>query len=313
MNPPGISIIIAATSGPDRLAVCLDSLAHQDTRHPLELVLADDGVTSETLSIARAFGCRILSQPGKGSAAARNLAASASVGEILVFISTELEPEEDFLDGLARPLTDTGVQACTGEACLFQRSSRRRAGRRRATSQPASLLAIAVKKDAFWEAGGFDETIADEQTQFLDLYHRLGRRGIQIASNPDARAWLNKNQDSASAAASRFTAARWAGRTVRSTSLSDIRQALSAALLAWDCPGIVEAYWEGPAALLSWPAQTLLFTAAYWTGLLNGIFFHDRTRVENGQKLDTVPRLKLVVVDGTLTAEKSVLHRRKAA
>lgn len=309
-----LSIIIATQNSQDRLAVCLDSLTHQDTRHSFEIVIGDDGSSDDTLAIGRAFGCRILSQPGRGTAAARNLAASASVGDILVFVSTDVELEEDFLAGLMRPLADAGVQGCTGEIVLIGKPARRASRRRDSSVKSGSLRVLAVRKEAFWNVGGFNETIPDEDTQMLDLYHRLKQSGIRIASSMDARGWSRANRDITSAATSQFRAACWAGNAIRQTGWTHQKPVIATAGIAWSVPGLLQSTREGIVSLICWPAETLLLTTAYCAGLLLGLLEYQKPRNarEKNSRLSP-PRLKLVVIEGTLTAERTTLHTRKAA
>jgi glycosyltransferase involved in cell wall biosynthesis len=86
-----ITVILAVYNGAGELGEQLESLANQNYDQPWELIVADNGSTDGSAGVAAAWsdripGLRVLDASSvKGSAAARNLAASQARGTKLAF------------------------------------------------------------------------------------------------------------------------------------------------------------------------------------------------------------------------------------
>ena len=90
MNQPLISCIVPVFNGERFLAEALNSIMAQ-TYKPLEVIVADDGSSDETASVARGYGAQVryLWQPNQGPAAARNLGLSRAQGDFLAFLDAD--------------------------------------------------------------------------------------------------------------------------------------------------------------------------------------------------------------------------------
>lgn len=85
-----VSIIIPVYNGEAFIGKTLESVFSQDYG-PMEILVADDGSTDNTLKVAKSFSERVsvLQQPNKGNfgaAAARNLAITHSQGKLIAFL-----------------------------------------------------------------------------------------------------------------------------------------------------------------------------------------------------------------------------------
>lgn len=80
-----ISVVIPTRNEERYLADCLESLKGQDYGGEYEVIVADNGSTDGTINIARGYGHKIVSCPGKGNVFyARQVGAAAARGEIIV-------------------------------------------------------------------------------------------------------------------------------------------------------------------------------------------------------------------------------------
>ena len=90
MNDFRVSCIVPTYNGELFLAEALDSILAQ-TRPPFEILVADDGSTDETLTVAARYAdrVRVVRQPNAGPAAARNLGVRESRGGFLAFLDQD--------------------------------------------------------------------------------------------------------------------------------------------------------------------------------------------------------------------------------
>lgn len=111
-----ISIVIPVKDGGDALGRCLEALSRQqlDRDEPVELVVVDSGSSDGSVRLALDHGARVQEIPPQEftHGASRNLGASLSSGELLVFISQDATPvDERWLQTLTRPLREDALLA----------------------------------------------------------------------------------------------------------------------------------------------------------------------------------------------------------
>ena len=88
---PLVSIIVPCFNAERFLAATLDSAFAQTWPHT-EVILVDDGSTDGSLALARTYesrGLRILIQPNRGAAAARNTGLRAARGEFIQYLDSD--------------------------------------------------------------------------------------------------------------------------------------------------------------------------------------------------------------------------------
>jgi len=79
-----ISVVVPAYNEEQCLGRCLTALARQThPPHLLEVIVVDNGSTDGTAKIARRFGARVIAEPRKGVARARQTGFEAARGEII--------------------------------------------------------------------------------------------------------------------------------------------------------------------------------------------------------------------------------------
>ncbi|HXX91236.1 MAG TPA: glycosyltransferase [Acidimicrobiales bacterium] len=103
MRPPLVSAIVPAYNEEAVIADCLDSLLAQSLDE-LEIIVADDGSTDATASVAASRGVRVLHLPHGGPARAKNAAAAAATGAVLAFIDADLSLDPKCLERLCAPV-----------------------------------------------------------------------------------------------------------------------------------------------------------------------------------------------------------------
>ncbi len=105
---PLISVVVPCFNAQDTLIRTLASVAFQ-TYQNIEVLIVDDGSSDGSLEIARRFAecdarMRVLSQPNRGVAAARNLGISAAKGEFVALIDADDLWRPEKLELQLRPL-----------------------------------------------------------------------------------------------------------------------------------------------------------------------------------------------------------------
>ncbi|WP_420233277.1 glycosyltransferase family 2 protein [Pseudomonas sp. ABY48] len=120
--PMDISIVIAAHNEARHIEEKLRCLLAQDYRaHSLQIILASDGSTDDTVACARKVidpRISVLDLPRQGKAAALNTGVAHSSGEILVFTDADNQWAGDTLGHLLAPLSDPEVGACAGHMVI---------------------------------------------------------------------------------------------------------------------------------------------------------------------------------------------------
>lgn len=111
-----VSIIISTCDRPVDLGNCLRHLQAQQTRRPVEIIVADNrpasGVTPPV--VAQFSGVKLIQEARPGTSYGRNVAIAASSGEIVVNIDDDVVVPADWLEKLIAPLARPEVMVVTG-------------------------------------------------------------------------------------------------------------------------------------------------------------------------------------------------------
>jgi glycosyltransferase involved in cell wall biosynthesis len=109
----GISVVVPTRDRPDSLRRCLAALSAQDAKS-LDVVVVDDGSRNRAAleaALGEAPEARCLHTPARGPAAARNLGAVATEGEVICFTDDDCEPEPAWAARLGAAARESGVAA----------------------------------------------------------------------------------------------------------------------------------------------------------------------------------------------------------
>lgn len=115
-TPVSVSAIIPVLNGAGTLRPLLRALVREKNR-PLEIVAVDSGSRDGSADLLRDAGAKVLDLGGKvfGHGTARNRAASASTGRVLLFLTQDVEPTGDgWLEPLLKALEEPGVAGAFG-------------------------------------------------------------------------------------------------------------------------------------------------------------------------------------------------------
>jgi GT2 family glycosyltransferase len=198
-----VSVVVPTHGRPEALARCLEALAAQD--HPddrMEVIVVDDAGSPPATAVVGRFAdrlpVRLLTQPHRGPARARNRGAAASIGEILAFTDDDCRPEASWLTELtaaARRHPRAMIGGHTRNALTGNRYSGASQlivdivyEHYNATPENARFFAsnnLAVGRAAFAEVGGFDEgftVLACEDRELCDRWIHSGRPLVYIPS-----------------------------------------------------------------------------------------------------------------------------------
>ena len=183
-----VSIIIPAHNAAATLAECLGACLKQNYS-PTEVIVVDDGSTDDTPRIAQQFPVEFVRQEQRGPAAARNRGAHVAKGELLIFTDSDCVPEPDWVQRLV-DCFDEGVAAVGGtygianNGSLLARMVHEEIVMRHARyGKDVDFLGsfnVAVRREAFERAGGFDESFRAASGEDNDLSYRLRNTGGRL-------------------------------------------------------------------------------------------------------------------------------------
>jgi glycosyltransferase involved in cell wall biosynthesis len=189
---PLVSFIIPVRNDALRLEQCLQSIkAGRYDPARLELVVADNGSTDDSVVRARAQGARVLELPGLRLGELRNRAVAVARGEILAFVDADHEIGAEWIPAAVGVLGDPDV-AAVGAACSppspatpIQRlyDSLRLHAQRQQEVEWLGSGNMAVRRSAFDAVGGFDASL--DTCEDVDLCRKLRASGHRLLA--DAR------------------------------------------------------------------------------------------------------------------------------
>lgn len=192
-----ISVIIPAYNAQKILPRCLQALRNQ-TLPPDEIIVADDGSTDNTASVATKAGAdKVLRLPHRGPAAARNAGVEAAKGDIVLFTDADCEPAPDWVEKLAAAFQDPEVVGAKGTYRTRQRELVARFVQieyedkydRMARQEHIDFIdtySAAYRRDVFLQNGGFDPIFITSSVEDQEFSFRLARKGYKLVFVPEA-------------------------------------------------------------------------------------------------------------------------------
>jgi hypothetical protein len=186
---PDVSVIVPARNAAATLHHCLASIRLAATGLNVEIIVADNGSTDASASVARSFDARVISLPDVRVSEVRSKAAEHAAGPILAFIDADHEiVPRWFHAAIATLATDRAGAVGTPYRSpspatwvqQFYDALRPRHQGVRETSWLASGN-LAVRKRVFDEVGGFDPSL--ETCEDIDLCRRIRGHGYRVLSD----------------------------------------------------------------------------------------------------------------------------------
>jgi glycosyltransferase involved in cell wall biosynthesis len=193
VDAPTISVIIPVRNGGRMFSRCVAALAGS-TLKPYEFFVVDDGSTDDTRENARQAGATVLQTdaPGRGPAAARNVAAAAATGDVLYFFDSDVEIQPTTLARIQHSFgSDPTLTALFGSyddtpghpGFLSQYKNLFHHYVHQLGSTEASTFwsgCGAVRREAFLANGGFASRYELPSIEDIELGYALKRSGHRI-------------------------------------------------------------------------------------------------------------------------------------
>jgi glycosyltransferase involved in cell wall biosynthesis len=228
-RPRFVSVVIAARNAADTLPDQLEALASQTYNRPWEVVIADNGSTDATRETAERWrsklpGLRVVdASDRRGSSHARNVAASAARGDLLVSCDADDVAAPGWLEAIVRTAEHYDIVRGALERSALSHDS----GRRRLTAHEppyavvsnrflpfASTANCGVWTAVFRDLGGWDpEFMAAEDKEFS---WRGQLAGYTFGVAPDAVMLKRDRQSMRGAARQWYVRGWWGTRLYRS-------------------------------------------------------------------------------------------------
>ena len=197
-----VSVVIPCLNAAATLGAQLDALCRQTWPGEVEILVGDNGSTDGSRALAESYrnrlsGLRVVQAAArKGPAHAKNVAAAAATGDVLLFCDADDEVADGWIAGLVRELEDHKAAASRHEIERLNGEQARRLhgdpaqqyGLSKYTNPPfldhAGGCGLGVRRHVFEALGGFDEDYA--VLEDTDLCWRLQLAGHRLVFAPEA-------------------------------------------------------------------------------------------------------------------------------
>ena len=191
MAHPTISVIIPAYNASKTIRANIQAILDQ-THSPYEIIIVDDGSIDNTAAIIQSFSnVKYIYQDNAGPATARNTGAKAATGDVLFFTDSDCVPNQDWLAKAISGFEESGVGVVCGSYDIANADSILARGihaeilYRHHHLMPERPKAFGsynfgVKKNVFFEVGGFSEQYAQASGEDNDLSYKIRKAGYDI-------------------------------------------------------------------------------------------------------------------------------------
>lgn len=199
---PVASIVVPVMNGSKVIGRCVESLLAQTPPFSFEIIVVDDGSKDGTPDqVPRNPLVTVLRRPHGGPASARNGGASRASGRVLVFTDADCVARPGWLAALAGPVVSGEADAAKGRYATLQTGLAPRFAQVEFEERYAMLSAVqkrgetidfidtysmAVRRDLFMEAGGFDTAYPGANNEDVDFSYRLAAMGSRMNFVDDA-------------------------------------------------------------------------------------------------------------------------------
>jgi GT2 family glycosyltransferase len=192
VQTPEVSVVIPVLNGERSLPALLQAIAAQaGPSH--EVLVVDNGSSDATPTVARDHGAKVVSEPVRGRARARNAGVANAAAPLIAFTDADCVPEPGWLQGLVNGLQSSPLAA--GRVRLLTGAPPNRWERleglwrftqeRNVAHGWAATANLGVRRAAFVEIGGFDATYR-HIGEDVDFCLRAGRAGLTLGYRDDA-------------------------------------------------------------------------------------------------------------------------------
>jgi len=179
-SSPTIAVVLPALNEARRIARRLEE--HAAAGWAREIIVVDGGSEDDTTDLARAFtGVRVVAA-ARGRGPQMNAGAALATSDVVLFQHVDVALPPDAPNHVARALGDAGVVAGAFRIRTVADAGRNRLGpllrladrRARRTRHPYGDQALFVRRNVFFDVGGFpDQPLMED----VEIARRLWRRG----------------------------------------------------------------------------------------------------------------------------------------
>lgn len=180
-DTPLVSVVIPAYNEEKYISRCIETLLAQSYDN-IEIIVVDDGSTDKTKDIVKRFPVKLLEQDHKGSGAARNLGSKESIGEILLFLDSDMEFDKNYIYELIQPIVNENeIGTCHfGEKCanLENILAKFQGSPQLEYDDGIDEVFRAIRKDKFIEVNGFD--LDRDYSDDRSLFEKIGQSPARV-------------------------------------------------------------------------------------------------------------------------------------
>jgi GT2 family glycosyltransferase len=236
-----VSVVVPTRRRPEKLARCLAALSRQTLpATAFEVIVVDDGSpvpVDPAIGRPLPMACTVLRVPHGGPAAARNRGVERAVGHVVAFTDDDCEPEPGWLAALLTALASSLAPGAGGRVI--------NALPRNPYAEASQLLVsflceyynapgrarfftsnnLAFRREAFMNAGGFDERYQHAAGEDRELCDRFASRDTPLAYAADAVVWHAHDLSGPRFVKQHFTYGRgaWGYRNARARRSGSVR------------------------------------------------------------------------------------------
>jgi hypothetical protein len=188
-----IAIVIPVRNDAARLRRCLQAIASNGQSGRAAVIVADNGSTDDSPTVAAAAGATVLSLPGHRVGALRNLAAATATTPLIGFVDADhivdshwIETAVELFNG--RDIAAAGAPYSPAPDANWVQRAYDRFRPRLAVTQPTQWLGsgnLVIRRELFEKLQGFDTSL--ESCEDVDLCNRLRAAGALLIADPRLR------------------------------------------------------------------------------------------------------------------------------
>ncbi len=196
MNAPIASVVVPLYNDAATIQACLGSLLAQTIASRLEIIVVNDGSRDDGAALARGLPVKVLDQPNRGPAAARNAGARAARGPVVLFLDADCVAPAGWAQSLLAPFSSPDIVAAVGAIDSATPEPLPRLTQLEIEERYAKLsrarevdffasVAFAVRRGHFVGLGGFREDFLYNED--VELAYRIHRGGGRMVFVPEVR------------------------------------------------------------------------------------------------------------------------------
>ena len=195
-----ISVIIPAYNSEKTIVNTIEALIKQNyPKKNYEILVVDDGSTDATRNVVKKIKkVRLIKQNHNGPAAARNLGAKKSRGDILLFTDADCIPDKNWIKEMTMPFKNSNIVGVSGTYKTLNKNKfmarfvgyeieqRHERMKKHKFIDFIGTFSAAYRKKIFFKFGGFDTRFKTSSGEDPELSYRIDKAGLKMVFQPKA-------------------------------------------------------------------------------------------------------------------------------